>query len=322
MNCSETNVSSSNMSSNGITIKGLSYSYTRASQPALSNINLSIRRGTIFGLLGPNGAGKTTLISLLTGVIRVPSDVSIDVMGLDLPGEQNKISSISALVPQDYAFYPTLSARENLQHFSQLNGISKKNTKTRIDYCVDVCGLQSVLNQRASEFSGGVKRRLNLAIGLLNEPQVLYLDEPTVGIDAQSRNFILQAITELKRKGITVVYTSHYMDEVQAICDDIAIIDHGRVVASDSINNLIEHSVNTQLFVDIDTPLPNKLQAALRGQLVAETRLSVAAAPDTQELITLLSLLSSEGVNVTGICSAANKLEQVYLSLTRQELRD
>jgi ABC-type multidrug transport system ATPase subunit len=309
----------------GIAISGLHYRYGKLGTPALDNIHLTIKPARIFGLLGPNGAGKTTLISLLTGVLTAPSDAMISVLGFNLPREGKKIREISSLVPQDYAFYPMLTARENLQHFSGLYGQSANTASTQIEYCVEVCGLQAVLDRRASEYSGGVKRRLNLAIGLLNKPRVLYLDEPTVGIDAQSRHFILDAITALNREGMTIVYTSHYMDEVQTICDDIAVIDHGRVVASDSVAGLLSDANRTQLMIDLDSPLTQQQINSLRGLTgvdIEAQRINVEVTTDTQRLVSLLSMLNNEGVGVAQIHSAANKLEQTYLSLTRQDLRD
>ena len=214
-----------------IEIKHLYKSYNGKS--VLDNVNLSMNRGSILGLLGPNGAGKTTLISILTGVIGKDSG-NITVGGLDLDRELGRIQSICSYVPQALAFYPRLSAFENLEYFGSLWGLKGKKLKERMEFCIDVGSMQAFANKRVDKFSGGMKRRLNLAIGLLNEPEILYLDEPTVGVDAQSRNYILETIRKINReRKTTIIYTSHYMDEIEQVSDDIAVIDEGKIILHD-----------------------------------------------------------------------------------------
>ncbi len=220
-----------------ITIDSLGFTYPGETLPALEAISLSITRGSCFGLLGPNGAGKSTLLSLLTGILS-PQRGNIRINGTPLVNTRALHESIS-LVPQDYAFYPTLTARENLDCFAGLYNLHGEQKRERIDFAVQVCGLQDVLDRRASTGSGGVRRRLNLALGLLNRPQILFLDEPTVGIDAQSRHFILESIARLQRDGMTIIYTSHYMEEIQMICDTLAIIDHGKLLLQDTLANVL-----------------------------------------------------------------------------------
>ena len=211
-----------------ISIKHLYKSYPGKS--VLHDIGLSVRRGAIMGLLGPNGAGKTTLISILTGIIDKDQG-EITVGGFDLERQRGPIQSRCSYVPQTLAFYPRLSARENLEYFGSLWGLKGKKLKERMAFCIDAGSMGAFVHKRADTFSGGMKRRLNLAIGLLNEPDILYLDEPTVGVDAQSRNYILETIRKINReKGTTVIYTSHYMDEIEQVADDIAVIDEGRIV--------------------------------------------------------------------------------------------
>ncbi|MEJ0099223.1 MAG: ABC transporter ATP-binding protein [Pseudomonadota bacterium] len=218
------------MSTPLIRVDGLTYRYAGATQPALDGVDLAIEAGSSFGLLGPNGAGKTTLLSLLTGLLP-PQQGTLHIAGFDPAHEPQRIRALTGLVPQELAFYPALSGRENLKFFADVHGISPAQWSQRLEYCVQVCRLDEVLDQQAARYSGGLKRRLNLAIGLLHAPRILYLDEPTAGIDARSRQVIVAAIKALREGGTTLVYTSHYMEEIEAICDTIAVIDHGRVVA-------------------------------------------------------------------------------------------
>jgi ABC-2 type transport system ATP-binding protein len=213
-----------------IRIKGLTYRYAGATRAALEDVALDIPRGASFGLLGPNGAGKTTLLSLLTGLLP-PQAGEIRIAGLDPAKDARRIRALTGLVPQDLAYYPALTGRENLRFFADVYGLTATQWQERLAWCVEVSRLDEVLEQRAGQYSGGLKRRLNLAIGLLHAPQILYLDEPTVGIDARSRQVIVSAIKALRDGGTTLIYTSHYMEEIEAICDEIAVVDHGHVVA-------------------------------------------------------------------------------------------
>jgi ABC-2 type transport system ATP-binding protein len=221
-----------------ICIEQLSHTYAGAALLALDNVTLTIARGTFFGLLGPNGAGKTTLISVMTGILPLQKG-EVSVLGRRLSQERDAVLTLTALVPQDYAFYPRLTGRENLRFFAGINGLHGALAAERMDKAITICGIRDYLDRMAGAYSGGLKRRLNLAIGLLNDPRVLYLDEPTVGIDTQSRRIILEAIKALKTEGNTVIYTSHYMEEVEQLCDTVAIIDSGRVIEHQSIRDLL-----------------------------------------------------------------------------------
>ena len=204
---------------------------------ALDGLSLEIKKGTIFGLLGVNGAGKSTLLSILNGLSPFDSG-KIEIFGLDLKKELKQIKSISSIVPQNLAFYEQLTVKENLDFFKNIQNGSKES----YEKALHVNDLEVILNQKASTLSGGQKRRLNIAIGLLNNPQIIYFDEPTVGIDPKSRNEILESIKEYKKLGITVVYTSHYMNEVEMLCDEVAIISHGKLVTQEkNLKNLEKH---------------------------------------------------------------------------------
>ncbi len=198
---------------------------------ALDGLSFDVKSGTVFGLLGVNGAGKSTILSILNGLSKMDEgDIKID--GLDINIDTKEIKKFSSLVPQNLAFYDKLSVKENLDFFAKIQNADENNYKKAIE----INSLNDLLNQRASTLSGGQKRRLNIAIGLLNNPKIIYFDEPTVGIDPKSRKEILQSIKEYKNFGITVVYTSHYMDEVATICDEVAIISHGKLVVQEALS--------------------------------------------------------------------------------------
>ncbi len=310
-----------------VTVDAINHRYTGAAEAALKNISLTIAEGSCFGLLGPNGAGKTTLISLLTGIISPQQNTPpgqqgrIQISGFDYSRDAKKIKAISGLVPQDYAFYPALTGRENLQFFAGLYQIAPADIAARIDYCVAVCGLEKVLNQRAATYSGGIKRRLNIGLGLLHNPRILYLDEPTVGIDAQSRYFILQAIQQLKASGMTIVYTSHYMEEVEQICDEVAIIDHGEVLLQAPMATLLLNE--RQLVVTPAKLVSAAALSALQQNLAVDwdgTELTFELG-DEQRLSDVLALLERTGVVVSKMHFGSSSLEQIYLHATHRNLR-
>jgi len=207
---------------------------------ALDGLSLEIKKGRIFGLLGVNGAGKSTLLSVLNGLTAI-DEGKVEVFGLDLEKEIRKIRSISSIVPQNLAFYEKLTVRENLDFFSDIQQASEAHYKKAIE----INNLSKLLEQEASTLSGGQKRRLNMAIGLLNDPQIIYFDEPTVGIDPKSRNDILDSIKAYKDLGITVVYTSHYMNEIEKICDDVAVIAKGKLIEQGTLAEILQSRSET-----------------------------------------------------------------------------
>lgn len=210
---------------------GLTKVYPEGNLTALADVNITIDKGEIFGLLGPNGAGKTTCISILSTILK-PSAGQVTVGQIDALKNPRRVRKIIGLVPQDIALYARLSANENLAYFGRLHGLRGSKLKKRIRESLTMVGLADHAALRVGTFSGGMKRRLNLAAGILHRPQLLFLDEPTVGIDAQSRNLIMEQLVILKKSGTTMVYTTHYMEEAELICDRIAIVDQGQVIAS------------------------------------------------------------------------------------------
>jgi ABC-2 type transport system ATP-binding protein len=216
-------------------------SYAGSDRPAINGLSLQVNRGQIFGLLGPNGAGKTTTISILCTLLQ-PSSGSATILGHDVARQAAAVRRKIGLVPQDIALYASLTARENLRYFARIYKISASVIEERINECLQLAELQDCADQRVSTYSGGMKRRANLAAGILHRPEILILDEPTVGIDTQSRNLILERLVELNRQGVTLIYTTHYMEEAQQICDNVAIVDSGQMIACGHPTQLVNES--------------------------------------------------------------------------------
>ena|SRR6056297_2279102 len=240
-----------------IRISGLTKTYPGSSHPALDHLNLEVARGLIFGLLGPNGAGKTTTISIICTLLR-PDSGRVEVLEQQMPTAAAAIRHAIGLVPQDIALYPSLTIKENLSYFAHVLGVEKGHRAERIAACLDMVGLAEVAGRRIDCCSGGMKRRANLAVGILHEPQILLLDEPTVGIDAQSRHLILEQLRQLNRQGMTLLYTTHYMREAEEICDEIAIIDTGRVIAQGTPKQLIAGNPACESLEDLFLALTGK----------------------------------------------------------------
>ena len=306
-----------------ISIRGLSFTYHGADEPALRGIDLIIGRGRCFGLLGPNGAGKTTLLSILTGVLQ-PGAGEILVNGRDLGGDRDVLAT-SALVPQDYAFYPALTGRENLECFAGIYGLRGAVARERVTQAAEICGLEDVLHRPANRYSGGVKRRLNLAIGLLIRPAILYLDEPTVGIDAQSRRFILDSILGLRQNGTTIIYSSHYMEEIQFLCDDVAVIAHGALCLQGTLDGLLRAGNAKTARLTLSQEPGSGAVAALHKFGAVEIRgreVRMTLADGQTALVELLAALAAAGLNVEQCEFGRSQLEDVYLAATKPYLRD
>lgn len=303
-----------------ISINGLNFGYNH--QPKLfEDFNLEIQDGDLFGLVGPNGAGKSSLISIMCGLNR-PLAGDIKVLGQDLSSNRKTILQNIAVVPQEYAFYPKLSARENLAFFVSLYRVKTK--RAAIDNAVELTGLGSFLDRQARYYSGGMKRRLNLAIGLLNSPKLLILDEPTVGIDPQSRHFILEAIRQINVQGTTVLYTSHYMEEVERLCNRVAVIDHGRIILSGLLNELLAtasivrisiSNINELKVADV-TPIKQNFKLQIEGSEV------IGELTDVNQCTELLQSLTEIGANISRLKYGEQSLESLFFELTDTQLRE
>ncbi len=223
---------------NIIEINNLTKIYRKSKVPAVNDVSLSIRSNEIFGLLGPNGAGKTTTISILCGLFPQTSG-NITVKGMDLAGNLEDIKKVIGVVPQEIALYPTLTAHENLRFFGRMYGLGGKTLEQRIGYYLQMLNLENAGKKKISAYSGGMKRRVNLIAGLLHEPEILFLDEPTAGSDVQSRRIILDRLQDNNKKGTTIIYTSHYLEEAENFCTRIAIIDYGKIILEGKPEELI-----------------------------------------------------------------------------------
>ncbi len=305
----------------------LSKTYVGADRPAVDGVDLSIARGRIFGLLGPNGAGKTTFMSMLCGLLP-PSAGEIRLNGEDVQRASAALRRRIGLVPQDLALYPGLSARENLCYFGGIQGLCGRVLDERIDYCLEIAGLGALSDRRVGTFSGGLKRRLNLVIGLIHQPELLILDEPTVGIDPQSRHFIHDNLRRLNAAGLSIIYTSHYMEEVERLCDELAIIDHGHIIAHGTVDELLNRLPNNRILLRVARPLSADWQSRLKT-LEGVERIDFEGRAVTIEshlpqptLARVLATLQQGDIAVLSVSLGAVNLEQVFLSLTGTRLRD
>ncbi|MBC3757195.1 ABC transporter ATP-binding protein [Hyunsoonleella sp. SJ7] len=221
-----------------IQIEQISKKYKTADTFALKDLDLFIAENEIFGLLGPNGAGKTTLISILCSLIK-PTSGTFSIDGLTYKKHGNQLKQLIGIVPQEYALYPTLTAFENLKYFGSMYGLKGKALNTKIESALEQLGLLAFSNKKIGTFSGGMKRRINLISSILHNPKVLFLDEPTVGVDVQSKNVIIEYLQELNKKGTTIIYTSHHLNEAELFCTRVAIIDHGKLIIKGKPKELI-----------------------------------------------------------------------------------
>jgi ABC-2 type transport system ATP-binding protein len=217
---------------------------------SLNDFTLDIKQGEIFGLLGPNGAGKTTLISILCGLVK-PTSGSFTIDNFTYAQNANEIKKIIGVVPQEYALYPTLTARENLLYFGSMYGLKGADLKEKVIDSLDFLGLLKFADKRIETFSGGMKRRVNLIAGILHSPKVLFLDEPTVGVDVHSKNVIIEYLKQLNNSGTTIIYTSHHLSEAQNFCTHIAIVDRGVIYAKGTPNDLISATKEARNLEDV-----------------------------------------------------------------------
>jgi len=231
--------------------------YKEADDFSVNNLSLFIEKNEIFGLLGPNGAGKTTLISMLCGLVK-PTSGKFTISGLSYDKSATQIKKTIGVVPQEYALYPTLTARENLRYFGSMYGLKGKELYRKVDEALEHLGLLKFADKKIDTFSGGMKRRVNLIAGILHQPSVLFLDEPTVGVDVQSKNVIIAYLKELNSKGTTIIYTSHHLTEAQDFCTKIAIIDRGKIYAEGTPEGLIHKTPHAHNLEDVFISLTGK----------------------------------------------------------------
>ncbi len=310
---------------NAIEVKNLHKSFSNLK--AVDGISFEVAQGEIFSLLGPNGAGKTTTISMLSCLLR-PDEGEALVMGHSIQDDQMGVKSVLGVVPQEIALYNDLSARENLTFWGKMYGLRGAPLKKRVDEVLEVIGLTDRAKDRVGKYSGGMKRRVNIGVALLHKPKVIYMDEPTVGIDPQSRRNILDSVVALKNQGMTVLYTTHYMEEAQELSDHIAIMDTGKVIAYGTNAELVKivgQMDRITLTVSADGGRVAEAWKAVKGvkQVKAEDGTLVVLAEDSNQVLPrLFEAASTQGTRITSVAIQEPNLEAVFLHLTGKALRD
>ena len=241
------------MTGSAIHITDLGFQYPRQEGVQFTHFNLEVKRGERFGLFGPNGAGKTTLMNLMTGLLKY-TEGSVRLLDYEVRDHPKSVNRVFGFVPQDFSFYTELTPRENLSFYGAWYGMGKNEIRNRTGELLDTLGLTSSGDRKMKTFSGGMKRRINLAVGVMHRPEVLFLDEPTVGVDVQSRHSIIRFLKELNESGTTLIYTSHQLEEAAGLCNEIALIDNGRIIAHGELDNLLRehnHKGLEELFLEL-----------------------------------------------------------------------
>ena len=293
---------------------------------AVKEVSFSVKKGESFGLLGPNGAGKSTTINMLTGLFP-PTSGSIEIAGIDMMKESKKAQALIGIVPQEIALYHEMSARENLFFWGRMYGLSGSVLEKRVAETLEIIGLADRAKGKVDTFSGGMKRRVNIGAAILHNPELLIMDEPTVGIDPQSRTHILETVKKLNHEGMTVIYTSHYMEEVEFLCERIGIMDHGKLIALGTIPELRDTIGDRSRMVF--SVAEGFTSAESIGGLIpvddinySGTQLTVFHREPQSVLSRLVQKMTETGVQITGVEIIEPNLESVFLHLTGRTLRD
>jgi ABC-2 type transport system ATP-binding protein len=304
-----------------IELRGVSKQF--GARKAVDAVDLHVAEGEVLGLLGPNGAGKTTLVRMIMGRV-APDAGTVSIFGrVALPADGTARARVG-FVPQEIALYDRLTARENLLLFGRYLGIASEQLDDRVARALTWAALADRSGDRVSTFSGGMKRRLNMAVGIIHEPALLQLDEPTVGVDPQSRERIYTMVEELRGRRVAVIYTTHYMEEAERLCDRIAVVDHGRVIADGTKDELVNAALGRGrlLVVDVrnlDAAAAKRFEEA--GATIHGARLSIAV-DGTPQMLKILEELHASGAEVADMTMQAPSLERVFLHLTGRELRE
>lgn len=294
---------------------------------ALDNLSLAVKYGEIFGLLGPNGSGKTTTINIVSGLSR-PTSGQVKVLGYDITENTNAVHAVLGAVPQETALYEELTAWTNMTIHADLYGVSRSEREQRITNMLNLVQLYERRDNRVSTFSGGMKRRLALARALLHDPKLLYLDEPTLGVDVQSRRALWDYILDLKKKGKTILLTTNYLEEANALCDRLAILDHGRLVAIDTSSNLKRRYGDTIIEIETTSPISQNIVTRMRtlpGITKVhqnEKELKITSIGDNTSTIGQIVMLVTKETALRTISQREPNLDEIFLNLTGSALRD
>lgn len=294
---------------------------------AVDNVNIEIEEGEIYGLLGPNGAGKSTTINMMCGLIEMDKG-SVLILGRDISKDPDNTKKNIGVVPQDIAIYEELTAYENVEFFASLYGLKRDELKESVKQALEFTGLYDKAKEYASKFSGGMKRRLNIACAIAHKPKLIIMDEPTVGIDPQSRNHILQSVKALNKMGSTIIYTSHYMEEVEDICTRISIIDHGKVIAEgtkDELKSIVTDTNIVLITVESISRIDEKKLKDINGVLsveIFENTVKITSSKEVNNLDKIIIYFTSNNITIKNIESKTPDLETVFLTLTGRKLRD
>ena len=294
---------------------------------AIDNLSLDIREGDIFGLLGPNGAGKTTLINSMLGLTKVDSG-SIKIFGKDIKEHEMYVKKNIGIVPQEIALYEDLTAYENLMFFGRLYGLRGESLKEAVESAFEFTAIEGRKNEIVKQYSGGMQRRLNIACAIVHKPKLVIMDEPTVGIDPQSRNQILNSIKVLRDNGSTIIYTSHYMEEVESICNDVAIMDKGRIIAKGSKEELKDFVYTEEKIIirlsAVSFTLVNNIKAikGIKECEVEENLLNITSEKNKVGISSILTIIEQSGVEILSVNIEKPTLESVFITLTGRKIRD
>jgi len=312
---------------NAVAVNGLIKNY--GSLRALDGLSFAVACGEFFGILGPNGAGKTTTMGILSGLIK-PEAGSVSMAGIECAGNNGVLKKKLGFVPQELAFYPTLSAVDNLSFFGQLYGLQGRSLKEHINDVLHIVQLEDRKEEPVIQFSNGMKRRLNLAIGLLHKPEILLLDEPTVGVDAQSRNAILESLQRLNMEGVTILYSTHYMEEAQRLCGNLTVFDHGRIIARGSPHDLVkslgEGLIRVKFFTPVQEGFLREIHNLALTAWTSDEGMVVHIKLDSRDKDSVIRLVFARAetwkLHVHNLQVLEPNLESVFLKLTGRELRD
>jgi ABC-2 type transport system ATP-binding protein len=293
---------------------------------ALSNVSLSIKKGELYGLLGPNGAGKTTTINILSSLLK-PDTGEVSYDDKSLTNQLNECKQLIGVVPQEIALYEDLSAFENLKFWGKMYGMKGSQLNDKIDSLLKFLGLYDRKNHKVETYSGGMKRRINIAAALLHDPKIVFMDEPTVGIDPQSRNLIFEVIEKLHEDGLTMIYTTHYMEEAERLCDRIGIIDEGKIIAEGSLKELKESSkIKEEIHLTFNNPDKKELNNLVDfydGQLLLKAdQLTLSTNKVNEDLPQLIQKCTDSGIHIAHVDIRSVSLESIFLELTGKSLRN